>query len=218
MAVSRASSCRANSWTNAHCEVLVDNSLEDQQFMAQHPRPMRIQLMADHKHLPLGRGCRVPSLRFCCDQARAIRQHSPLHGGAVWRRLVDWPSGNVAWHPVLRADYRCAGLGCRVAAGRDPVVRVGWRHGRTASICADAWSPERIAGKSKRFRFCFQLREVSGDFARQRFQDHGLCRFTDSLQGAKPFIGGQAFQCADFECGDCLGGATECSDAIRRRL
>ena len=82
----------------------------------------------------------------------------------------------------------------------------------------DAWSPERIAGNSKRFRFCFQLREVSGDFARQRFQDHGLCRFTDSLQGAKPLIGGQAFQFADFECGDCLGGATECSDAIRRRL
>jgi hypothetical protein len=40
-AVSRASSCRANSWTNAHREVLVDNSLgsslEDQQFMASIP-------------------------------------------------------------------------------------------------------------------------------------------------------------------------------------
>jgi hypothetical protein len=79
----------------------------------------------------------------------------------VWRRLVDWPSGNVAWHPVLRADNRCAGLGCRLAAGRDPAVRVGWRHGRTASIGADAWSPERIAGNSKRFRFCFQLRDRS---------------------------------------------------------
>jgi hypothetical protein len=50
--------------------------------------------------------------------------------------------------------------------------------------------PERIAGNSERLRLRFQLRKVSGDFARQCFQDHGLCRFTDSVQGAKPVTQG----------------------------
>ncbi len=79
-------------------------------------------------------------------------------------------------------------------------------------------SPERIAGNSKRVRLRFQLREIVGDFARQRFQDHGLCRFTDSLQGTKPLVGGHALHFAGFQRRDCLGGATECSDAIRGRL
>ena len=78
--------------------------------------------------------------------------------------------------------------------------------------------PERIAGNSKRLRIRFQSREIVGNLARQCLQDHGLGRFADSLQGAKPFVGGHAFQFAGFERGDCLGGATECSDSIRRRL
>ena len=79
-------------------------------------------------------------------------------------------------------------------------------------------SPKRIARNSKRLRLRLQLRKVFGDFARQRFHDHGLCCLTDSLQGAKPVVGDHSVQFAGFERGDCLGGATECSDAIRRRL
>jgi hypothetical protein len=142
--------------------------------------------MADHNHLPLRRGFPSPVAQVLL---RSGTRNSSAFA-AAWGRLVDWPSGNV--DPVLRADYRCAGLGCRLAAGRDPAVRVGWRHGRTASICADAWSPERIAGNSKRFRFCFQLREVSGDFARQ------ASRITASVASPIPFrersrFGGHAF-------------------------
>jgi hypothetical protein len=79
-------------------------------------------------------------------------------------------------------------------------------------------SPECIAGNSKRLWLSFQLREVFGDFARQRFQDDGLSRIPDSLQGAKPLVAGHAIQFAGLESEDCLGSATECSDAIRRRL
>ena len=89
------------------------------------------------------------------------------------------------------------------------------------SECVDshpAALSEGIAGHSKRWRLRFQLREVCGNLAGQRLQDHGLRGFTDSFQGAKPLAGGHAFQFAGFERGDRLGGATERSDAIRRRL
>ena len=89
---------------------------------------------------------------------------------------------------------------------------------RVRVTVASQRSPERIAGDSKRLRLRFQLREVSGDSARQCFQDYGLCRFTDSLQGAKALVGGDAFQFAGFERGDSLGSATEGSDAVGRRL
>src|SRR5215212_2618573 len=42
---------------------------------------------------------------------------------------------------------------------------------------------QRITSDSKRLRLGFQLREIVGDLARQRFQDYGLYRFTDSFQG-----------------------------------
>src|SRR5829696_7212703 len=72
---------------------------------------------------------RVPALSSCWDR--------DAEGGAGWWQLVDWPSGSVARHPLLRADHRCFGPVYRLAASRDPAVRVGWRHGRTASIRAE---------------------------------------------------------------------------------
>jgi hypothetical protein len=75
---------------------------------------------------------------------------------------------------------------------------------RVRVTVASQRSAERIAGNSKWLRLRFQLREVSGDFARQCFQDYGLCCLTDSFQGAKPLVGGDAFQFAGFERGDCL--------------
>jgi hypothetical protein len=58
-AVSRASSCRANSWTSAHREVLVDNSLgsslEDQRFMASIPgRSWLTAVLTARAALPVG--------------------------------------------------------------------------------------------------------------------------------------------------------------------
>jgi hypothetical protein len=134
----------------------------------------------------------------------------------VWRRLVDWPSGNVAWHPVLRLITVVLGLG------------VGWLLVAIQQYVWDGGTDGRLPYVPTRGLRSGSPATANGfgsasNFARYpgtlpASQDHGLCRFTDSLQGAKPPIGGQAFQFADFECGDCLGGATECSDAIRRRL
>src|SRR5918992_447445 len=73
--------------------------------------------------------------------------------------------GRVIGHDDVLVTQRTSG----VRHLDDGTAAVGPQRVRVAVTSQGA--PERIAGNSKRSRFRLQLREVSGDFTRQRFHD-----------------------------------------------